>query len=582
MYSASDEAEFAEPVQLGLMSRQEYSELESLAETDTKAWRAMMIGLVARSVLLYTHFFKQAPNNVIPPHWAEREQEILDSKNLQIAMCVFRGGVKSTIWVQNDIERRCLLSTVPELPEFADPRMLLMQENKDVVEQTITATKTELQFNKKIHAVFGNVSPEGDRKPIEWSRDTIWLRNEGVGTSKEPTLMGVGAGSAVTGFHPFNYYGDDVTTYKSGRTPGMRKIINGWYGTTIRPMKVASVYDVREVWPYTPYFQGELTHLFEQDPNWHKLRIPALNRMPRQEDFEVVEKNGRIVEKRITDAGMDLVSPWPCPLGTGNCPNTAEHYREYGLHRSVEHFIFDHYLSPETGPYRFQLQYMLIRASETDTRFKPEMLRFWTRNAKNAGIGNPWNDLEDAAARYVPYPEGLKTNLKKNVHFWDFAIGKKKSNDRTAGCFGYRLENDDFYVMFNKGRWDPAKALQIMAATAANDKVRQVDRPVVNDANFERTMASLVNAGLLGDVRVKVAEREKKNQDKDTLLQESGLIPHMMAGKVFFEVEDKDAIDEILSFTQGMTHANDDIVDALVGAFEEAFAKKRRFKIGLL
>lgn len=570
-YSKSDEAEFSQPVRTGLMDRLEYEELLTLAETDPQSWREMMVGLAARSNLLFGHFFF-ASNNDIPPFMVDVERRIqqAQARYQPVNLALPRGHIKSSSRIICDSIRLICLSTVADLPEYAEPRILLIQASKPVAIKTTLAIKNEIEHNRAIKTVFGEIH----HKPIEWGKDTLWLRNEGVSASKEPTFMATGLMAGQTGFHPYHIKVDDVTTYELGRTKGRRQHAVEWYGATVKPTKEPKT---QEECAYTPYFDGELTHVFEKDAARLQIKMPALNRMVKSNDFEIIfnERNERI-GVQITPDGMDLRALWPCPLGTGNCPNTEEHYSEYGLHRSVEWLIFEQFLS---NPFKFSTQYMLLRASEQDTRIKPDMLRFWTRNKANQGVPNKYNDVQEDGIRYIEYPDDLKRITVKAAHTWDTALGKTKAHDRTVGAIGYRTKDNDLVVMFHKGRWDPVRVLELMTVTAGNDPIMRVHKPVVENANFEKVLAAFGESLTQG---VRVVERERANSDKDAALCESGLLAHMMSGKVYLEFEDDDAIQELLAFRQDMGHEHDDVVDALRMCYTELFGKEKRFKLGFV
>lgn len=569
MYSKSDLVGLPQAVTSGLMDRHEWSELNGAAETDHTTWRAMMVGLAARSNLLFTNLFFES-NNDIPPFMVEVERRIQKAQERYQAvnLCLPRGHTKSSSRIIADSMRLICLSTVEELPDFADPRILLIQASKPVAIKTTLAIKNELEFNARIKAVFGDIR----RNAIEWGKDTLWVRNRAVSASKEPTFMATGLLAGQTGFHPYHIKGDDVTTYESGRTKGRRQHGVEWYGTTVRPTKEPQT---QEEWTYTPYFDGELTHTFEKDTSRLQIRMPALNRPLKSNDYEILMRDGERIGVAITPDGMDLKALWPCPLGTGNCPNTEAHYAEYGLHRSVEWLIYEQYLE---NPFRFTTQYMLLRASEQDTRIKPDMLRFWTRNRANAGAANKYNDVEDGA-RYLDHDELRRVTIK-SAHAWDTALGKTKAHDRTVGCVAYRTKDNDMIARFpHKGRWGPVQVRKLMDAMFQFEDVKKPIYPVVENANFEKVMAAeAAEAGTF----VKVVERERANSDKDVALSESGLLGHMLMGKVFLELEDDDAISELLSFRQDMGHEHDDVVDALRLAYQELFPKQKKHKPGLL
>lgn len=529
----------------------------------------MMIGLSARSNLLFNHFF--IPNCDIPPFMVEVEREIQRAQEhfQPVNTCLPRGHIKSTSRVIGDSLRLVCLSSVESLPECADPRILLIQESKPVAIKTALAIKNELEHNKAIIGVFGELR----RKAIEWGKDTLWIRNAGVGASKEPTFMATGLLAGQVGFHPYHIKGDDVTTYEKGRTKGRRSHAVEWYFTTIKGTKEP---ETQEEWVYTPYFDGELTHEFEKDASRLFIRRPALNRMPKSNDFEIIMRDNQRVGVSITPDGMDLEALWPCPLGTGNCPNTAQHFAEYGLHRSVEWLIHEQYIA---NPFKFNTQYMLLRSSDLDTRIKPDMLRFWTRNRSNAGVYSRYNDIEPA--RYVEYPMGLRGQVSRSVHAWDLAIGKTKAHDRTVGCIAYRTTTNDMVVLFHKGRWDPSKSLEIIGTTLIGEPVKMPhnQQAIVENTSMENMLASIGNS--LG-TKIRVVKRETPNSDKDAALCESGLLAHMMSGKVLIEIEDEDAIEELLSFRQDGGHDHDDVTDSLRMAYSELFQKEKRFKLGFV
>jgi phage terminase large subunit-like protein len=547
-------------VRSGVLGKKEWDELQLYAQSgDERAWGLRARQLCERNVELWgmlVHGYGPTPH--LRPYYtaAERYRNRL--------MSAGRGSFKSHGIVIRGQTHEMAYGTLAQ-SEMQVPKTLLIQESNDMAVATLKACETTIENGGPdglLHAMFPDIMSRIEMRSGEWWLKTRWA-------SKEPHFMGVGVGGAITGMHPRRIIMDDPTTSKNARTQASRALHWEWWSKSVRPMLMdTATIDI----VHTPYFKGDLPNLLAtQDPTFYSIKLPSLTRMPRKGDWvEIKDDNNIVIGVHITAEGMELQALWPCPLGTGRCPRTAAHFEEYGYHNSVEYLVMEYM----RDPIGFASQHMLQLLDETNTRVKPEMLRYWSGNPGSVGVEAPNGTI------VAPFPE--HSDIVASVHGWDHAIGKKSHHDRTAVSMQYRTKDNRVFVRNRYGRWSFPEAVRTMESLAITDPVREPNKIVTEGMAFQEAYEQMLTANARTILPV---ESVKNHVDKDTALVESGLLSAMVRGEVYVELEDKDTHNELLSFTPAQNGGHDDIVDAMRIAYDairQAATKRARVKRLLL
>lgn len=541
-------------VSAGILAQRDYDLLKEAAEQGQDEYVALARDLCHDNVLLWNCVFLGYDAAAF---MVKVDREV--SRYPQRMVRLPRDHSKSATFAIGRVAHRLAYSTLPG-SRFENWTGLLIQDTATSVTKTIHAIRAIFEHNRLVRVAFGDVPAAAGK----WTENMIWMPNRNGRVSKDPTLAGVGLRGPVTGAHPAEIVMDDVVSFENSKTPFLRSQSRDWFSRSVMGT-IGPTTDVTSL--YTPYWEDDLNGWLEGQRTFRVLSYPALNRYPSPDDFEeVFDTNGVRTGLRITPQGLDLTALWPCPLGTGQCPNTAEHYAEVGIHRSVEYILLDKFLR---DPFGFASQFMLQIRSDADAPIKKPMLRFYCRDKERVGKPSMYND-----ALVVEFPTDPRVFVA-SVHGWDHAIGKKKKHDRTAVAQGYRTRENDVFFVNKAGRWDFVSAIKMMESRYNSDPVRKPVSVVSEGIAFQQAYkeqlnaqsSSLIPVETLGDLGV------KGNLDKDQALIESGLLAHMMAGKVFIDLDDEDTIQELLAFPLG---AHDDILDAMRICYTRLRATERR------
>lgn len=482
-----------------------------------------------------------------------------------------RGLAKSVTYAEVETQHDICYALVPS-SGYQDPRILIAQESGEAAKFTMNSIRGPLQTGGPyglIHAAFnvnGKTIPE---LATTWAGDNLVIPAAGT-TGKNPTVLVTSVGGALQGLHPKKVILDDVATQKNSRTPHQRSIIKNWaqlslFGTFSQNTKVWSL--------CTPVAQGDFNDWLASEGGYTVIERPALSRWPTTADYErVLDDAGKLVSVRITEAGRDLASRWPCPLGTGNCPGTDEHELEVGEHQSVE-WLLDAMLRDPLG---FASQRMLKLTSDEEARFHVNDMRFFSFDRRMVGkTAENYN-----ASEILAFPD--KKDIIASVHAWDHAFGKKRVNNETSMSAHYRDKGGNVFGKTLAGRWSVDEVLDMVPRRWDTDPFHKPMAVVMEAIGGQRDRSELV----LVD-----RHRERRNRplppiemittapDKDTALIESGLPAAVVNGVFYWEYEDKETIEQALMFTPSQRFA-DDRVDSNRLAFQRIrSAVRQRVKV---
>lgn len=543
------EAQSAPAVYHDLVSEQEHKRINQLARDDPAEMVEYLKELCFRNYPAFNYYF--LGHDAVP--YAAEIWDAVEGYRFNIILLPRSHGKTMSFTFGRTIHDICY-SIEPNF-DLEDPRIMLLRESENEAARDVGTIQYYLESGGAdglIEAGFkddeGNTIPEQARV---WNQLEIQLGSQ---TSRDYTLTGYGYGGGVTGMHPKLLIPDDVVTKKNSRTEAQQKDMWDFWTKTIRGMIDP---DTEVFMLGTRYYHGDLYDRLKEDEKYNIVRRTALNRIPSEDDYEAVyDENGVRTNVKITEEGEDLEALWPCPLGVGNCPNTPEHNKKFGHHRSVQYLIHEKFIEDRTD---FMTQFMLKVSNRGDARIKPEMLRFYS--LKDPGKPNNKNDTE-----IVEFPD--KDEIVQVVHAWDHAIGKKSYHNNTAFCRAFRTEDNDVFLKLKAEKMGYTEAVDLMESWFESEPYGTPTGIATEAIGMQEAYSELLgkrSARLLHD---KIEPIKKGNADKDLFLNESGLLQAMRHGKVYFEYEDEDALQEFLHFTpDGSSGFEDDRVDAAAMAY---------------
>lgn len=555
-------------VRYGLLSQEKWNEMqEALQAEDRERFLKLAVAECCGNPPLFGHIF--LGYDVMPhfvPVWMAVEN------NDDILIHLPRSHGKSVaIGITLPLHHICY-STI-EGSGYEEMSILLLQESTTAAQGTVKAIQEALEppgpdwrpqpgevRKDLIQQAFGDLKGQART----WNNDTISLM--GKTASKEYTLYGRGVQSAITGAHPKYIICDDVVTRENSKTEHLRDSMWKWWTQTLLGVKDPGT---KTIILGTPYYDDDLYQRLMETNNYKVIKRPALNDPIEDEDFDVEydEEGEKIEDIHITEKGERLKALWPCPLGTGNCPRTEEHFDEYGQHRPVE-FLIKKYLENPVG---FATQFMLEVLGSQDSRIKPSMLRFYSHEESDIGQATEYNEYP---VKRFPHPE----DVVAVVHSWDHAIGKKSAHDNTAFARAIRTKKNNVFFDVRAGKWGFEEAIRKMESFYESEPFGQPRAIVTEAVGFQEAYSESL---MERSKKMLPIEPVKKGVDKDQFLVESQLLTAMTNGQVFFDIHDKETLKELLAFTpDGSSGYHDDRVDAVALAFNYIKdAAKRNVKV---
>lgn len=452
---------------------------------------------------------------------------------------------------------------------YENPRIGIIQETKDEAIKSVQAIQSALEgggpgglISKAFCEPLGVTSFKD--KARKWTEDTILMHRKSV--EKDYTLYGIGIGGAFLGAHPKKFIFDDIQSTENAKTPHLREQHWKWYTRTLKGMISPST---RLNIVGTPKYENDIISRLAESGKFKVLRMPGLNRMPTESDYELVhDENGIIIGVKLTEHGRDLEAKWPCPAG--DCDwylDPDGHMKQHGEHRSAEWLIYNIYLEDYAA---FCSEVMLRIVAGDEARIRPKMLRFYSHDPEK--IGKTPNEAMRTTGGFdftdepvVPFLDG--EDVTYAVHGWDHAIGRKRTSDETAFTAGYRTRSGRCFFRTQADRWHYKVVWEKMATYYQTDPIRRPDRIVTEGINFQR----MFGEEMQGDVRVEPDKVKilTATTDKDTALAESGLLNLMVSGLCYVDVDDYATINQLLTFTADQKGGHDDRVDSMRLCYSE-------------
>lgn len=524
-------------LQFGYLKEREFKALQECKAAGLEQFGDLATALCRDNMPLFTVLFMgKKPVPYIPEVWEEARA----AKQALIELP--RSHSKSDTFAIGHPTHRISYASIGY---GTDPRILMLQENNPQAEKTVTAVREALTSpNPLMQHAFGDLK----KKAVKWTDRLLWMERETI--SKDPTLEGVGIGGAITGGHPTDIIGDDMTSFENSNTQHLRDKSWKWWGTTPRGMidPGTNVFLL-----YTPKFPDDVHGRVKQGRTMKLISRPALNRWPEASDFEEVmsPEGDRRLWVRLTEKGLtELRALWPCPQGA--CPGpecAAGELPGIPLHRSTEYLIHAKMLE---DPITFSSEMMLKFMSDSETPIKPHMMRYYSWDPDMVG-----KTVDGCPEPIVAFPD--KKLITMATHGWDHAIGQKRKSDNTAYARAYRTDKNDVYFKVGAGKWSFGEVKEMMTSQYETDPIARPVAVVSEAINFQRAFGEEV----LENGRSIVPIKQVTNApEKMRALVESGLLSGMVNGKVYFDASDQDTIREFLSFTGQDRGIKDDRVDA--------------------
>lgn len=581
-------------VKHGLISQDDWKRLQvAIDSNDLQAFVEVAIPLCQDNVPLFALLFLKFDD--MPHIYAEWSKV---RKHNRILIRLPRSFGKTQIFTFATIIHRVCYSVVPN-SIHEDPRILALFETRDRANDRMLVVRQLFEsggpggligqvFRGPAGTAWAGMSiPEIASRFGEWNNRTISLPHPRGLHKPDPNVRSLSPGEATVGFHPKIILADDLVGQKTAGSQKRRETLSKWFNEAIVPM----FRPYTKFWaPHTLFHDDDLNRELEKREVYYTMILTALNRFPDREDFtEVRDEMGILTGIELTRKGEELKSLWPCPTHTeANCPMTEAHMREVGEHRPVRSLI----LQWLENPLKFALQMMHIIRHVDSGSVKPWMLRFFCTDPNDRRIGTvaTWHadweswveEYPDAGlARYPPKivhfgPEGVteepkgpvKSAIERCVHGWDLAFGKLRTNDRTVCARMYRTTDKRYFTVFDKGRWKHDQVWRKIVLNAVTDPWKKPDEVALEvDAEqiYPQEVSKLMREMGVHD-RFKLTEI-RRTKDKDTVFQNSGLPVTMSNGFSYVDVDDEDAIMEMLSVTADQTGGHDDCLDAKVNAY---------------
>lgn len=532
-------------------------ERDALRETTGPDKVELAVALCKDNLPLFgTLFLGRDPAPHIPPVWREVRQ------HRKLILELPRDHLKTSRFV---VDRRVHRICYASIGIGSNPRILILNESGGQADKTFTEIKNKLLGahdnegpKNLLGEAFGNFN-----KRIVKSGEGLLYMDLGQGLDRDPTLESVGFTGSITGGHPTDASVDDIDSLETVKTANSRESRwTHWSGTFEGLFGPGT----QVTMSCTPKAEEDVRGHLKKGQLYASVRRPAFNRMPVEGDYEtVMAPGGTRSWVKLTKQGLGLIDDvpglsnlWPCPQG--QCPGVeCADGKLPGIpfHRSIEYLLHDKYLP---NPFTFTTEYMLEHRASDEQPIKKHMLRFFSFNPADVGKATEWNEQP-----IVMFP---KDDLEESVHAWDHAISKSRRADNTALCQMYKDSKNNVYCIVNASRWDPEQVRRMMESRYLTDPHRQPSAVVTEAISFQEMFGRDVLDNQSGSGTIVPIVMVKKAQDKLTSMVENGYLAHIMNGKVFFHIDDRETVMEHLMFSgAGTGGMHDDRVDACRLAF---------------
>jgi predicted phage terminase large subunit-like protein len=167
-----------------------------------------------------------------------------------------------------------------------DIRILFASDTEGFASSVLSEIRAHLTTNEDLQQMFGTFFPTDRRESSErgsYRQGYATIAQRQNSTLKEPTFMCLGIGGQAAGRHFDVIFGDDLVTIGNSRTPGQRKIVYDWHGSTLTGTRMPHT---KSFYSGTRYYPNDQYETMEDGTPDQKhtggtlrgyvLRIPAL------------------------------------------------------------------------------------------------------------------------------------------------------------------------------------------------------------------------------------------------------------------------------------------------------------------
>lgn len=542
---------------------------------DLDEYISLAVDLCEYNVPLFTHIFLGAEPG---PHIPRMYRRIQEERKVTIRMP--RGHSKSTLCELGIPVHGASYSAVGR-QEYTSA---IFKQSKGVATKVSTSIQKTMEKGGPgglLHEAFGDFKAEAAR----WKDRTMWVGTD-ANVDKDPTIEVLGIRESPTGGHHDDLILDDVCDSENSHTEYKRnKMWKEDWGQTIEGMIDPMT---RVLCPHTLKFEDDLNQRLKDDERFYHIELPLLvdNEgkaiFPKEDHYrKVYNERGTLVWVELTEKGRrELNAQWPCPRGRCEGPLCAggneynkerirqgkDHLVGIPLHRSVEWAIFERWLTSNRSASITENWHQLNTAEDYEVQL--EMIRFWAED-DHPLIGEEHPQFPNG---HEVQPLPSTDNLVDSCHVWDHA---GQGSDLSMCCQAYRSADD---ALFLKWRGNDEWGFVDVVGTEQKpgrmqtfweaDRYRVGECPVVSESlgmQDDRNDAVLASSSnMIPLIRTADLKYVKDGPITQTMskwerFENSGYLRYIANGKVYFHVDNEDAISQHLHFTGDDKH--DDYVD---------------------
>jgi predicted phage terminase large subunit-like protein len=391
-----------------------------------------------------------------------------------------------------------------------DYRMLLTSKTYTLSNAFLDVIENDLTKNPLIQRDFAHEVSSFNRKGNQ-----IWCNREDYGI-KEPSLMAIGRGNAVTSGHYDYHLMDDIIDDDSVRSQTSREHLIMWHRGTIGGCLAPGA---KEHIVGTRKHPDDFYHYIMELGTYSRSIEKAIIKYPDEYEYVYEDKEGYRQAVGVTWKG-DYEILWEDP----RLPY-AWSLEKLLMKKQEMQLIFER---------EFQNNTAIMEGSV----LKPEWLHYYTTDPSKAH-----DDI-------VLFPPGFKTTIQG----WDFAISLKEEADFTVCCTLYQdpIIRGRCYAKFFRGKWEFPTVVKLV------EKMFLQTHPLPSAVGME---AQVFQKGFRQTVQTKIPiPAVDIDQTKDKIMRISSLAPYFENGTIYIDIDDVAFFNEYIQFP---TALHDDMLDAL-------------------
>ena len=172
---------------------------------------------------------------------------------------------------------------IVQIPTLSEKFILIASETSSQSEIFVTDIKTQIETNKKLREVFGDLHPESidleaNDPTLKRKKSTKWTRSSFI-TGNKTAVVGVGSGQRVRGLkingsRPTSIIVDDMYSEENVKTEERREGLNRWFYNALKN-SLDSI-SGKIWWLGTMVHPDIVAKNFKEDDLWFGLEIPII------------------------------------------------------------------------------------------------------------------------------------------------------------------------------------------------------------------------------------------------------------------------------------------------------------------